>query len=353
METVYEVLHMALEAARKREGYSGTIDDFKVALASRNWEDRDPIIEEMLSDIRATSYEPLRLWHAEHWGVKDTILQKWKEPLELLDLLVVLAERFGTAFYGERVATGIDADEFLLLTELTQLHARACQISSAIHLLLRSGYPDDAHARWRSLHEISVIAKFLKEGGPLLAERYSEHKTVQQHKQVLADHEQIHQLGREPEPKQIDYLNSLQAKVDALVDRYGSSFKREYGWAAEAIGKTRTTFRDIEKKVSINETVNMEGWRSQFRLASENVHASSQGSAYRLGLGKDSDAVILSGPSTEGLGDPGFTTANSLCETALALLGTRSNADDVLRVGILINLAERTSNAFLTTLDGD
>ena len=323
MKTIHEVLSVALEAARKREGYSGTVDEFRIALASRNWEDRDPVIEEMLSDVRAVSGVPLRLWHAQHHGVKDTILQKWNEPLKLLDLLIVLAEQFGTGFYNERIAVLADDSERLLLTVLTELHARACQISSAIHLLLRSGYPDDAHARWRSLHEISVIAKFIKEGGPSLAERYREHRPVQQHKQVRADHEQIRQLGREPEPKQVNYVNSLKADVDALVERYGASFRQDYGWAADAIGKGRTTFTDIQEQLEL------EVWKSQYKLASENIHASSQGTEFRLGLGKYSSNNILSGPSIQGLGDPGFTTANSLCETALALLQTRSNAEDV------------------------
>ena len=351
MKTFHEVLSAALEAASEREGYSGTIDDYKDDLAGRDWKDRDPTIEEMLSDIRSTSYEPLRLWHAQHHGVKDTIRVKWSEPLRLLDLLIVLAEQFGMDFYKERMAVLADDGERLLLTVLTELHARACQISSAIHLLLRSGYPDDADARWRTLHETSVIARFVKEGGATLAERYREHGTIQRYKQILSDRERTRMLAEEPE--QSDYLKWLELRRDDLIKRYGPPFKNDYGWAAEAIDKENPNLRDIEKKIQISENLSMELWRSRFRTASENVHASSHGTEFRLGLGKDSSNNILSGPSTVGLGDPGFATANSLCESALALLGTRSNADDVLLSFILTNLTERTSNAFLTTPDDD
>ncbi len=351
METINEVLRAALEAAREREGYSGTLDDYRTDLAGRDWDVRDPTIEAMLSDIKSTSYEPLRLWHAHHHGVKDTIRAKWSEPLRLLDLLIVLAEQFGRDFYKERIAVLADDGERLLLTVLTELHARACQTSSAIHLLLRSGYPDDADARWRTLHETSVIARFIKEGGAALAERYREHGTIQRYKQILADTEQTRMLAEEPE--QSEYLRRLELKRDDLIERYGSPFKNDYGWAAEAIGKDNPNLRDIERQVKINEHLSLELWRSHFRSASENVHASSHGTEYRLGLGKHSSKNILTGPSVVGLGDPGFATANSLCDSALALLGTRSNADDVLRSMILTNLAERTSNAFLTTLDDE
>ncbi len=351
METFDEVIRAALEAARQREGYIGPLEDFTIALASRDWQERDPVIEGILTDIRAGSQEPLTLWHAQHHGVEDTILQKWNEPLRLLDLLIVLAGQFGTDFYRERIATVEDGGERLLLTVLTELHARACQISSAIHLLLRSGYADDAHARWRTLHEISVIANFVKDGGASLAERYQEHGTIQRCKELRAFRERSQLFGNEPEWTVADHW--FEERYELLIQKYGSSFKEDYGWAADALGKKKPTFRDIENNVKIADTVPMALMRAQYRMASANVHASAHGTQFRLGLGKHSSTGILFGPSIQGLGDPGFATANALCETALTLLQTRSNEDDVVRISILTNLTETTSNVFLTTPDDD
>jgi len=55
---------------------------------------------------------------------------------------------------------------------LTRLHARALLTASEVLALLRTGHASGANARWRTMHEISVVAQFLsKHGGPT-AERY-------------------------------------------------------------------------------------------------------------------------------------------------------------------------------------
>ena len=48
---------------------------------------------------------------------------------------------------------------------LWRLHARSCQITMEILALLKSGFADGAHARWRTLHEIAVTALFIKQQG--------------------------------------------------------------------------------------------------------------------------------------------------------------------------------------------
>jgi hypothetical protein len=55
---------------------------------------------------------------------------------------------------------------------LVKLHARACLISAEILSLLRSGHASGAHARWRALHEVAVIADFLASGDSDLARGY-------------------------------------------------------------------------------------------------------------------------------------------------------------------------------------
>ena len=44
-------------------------------------------------------------------------------------------------------------------------------MSRAILALLRSGFADDAHARWRSLHELAVVSGFISEYGEDVAEK--------------------------------------------------------------------------------------------------------------------------------------------------------------------------------------
>ena len=105
---------------------------------------------------------------------EERLRNHWQKPLELLDLLISLATEGGDEFnetFKEEAGRSNDP----VFKALTLLHARACQIASAILVLLRSGYADDAHARWRTLHEISVVSIFIGERGKNVAERYLLH----------------------------------------------------------------------------------------------------------------------------------------------------------------------------------
>ncbi len=63
-----------------------------------------------------------------------------------------------------------------------RLHARACQIASEVLKLLKSGFADGAHARWRSLHEVAVVALFIHKHGNDVAEKYLLHDVVESYR---------------------------------------------------------------------------------------------------------------------------------------------------------------------------
>ena len=88
---------------------------------------------------------------------EERLRKHWGKPLKLLDLFISLATEAGDEFnktFRDEAARSNDA----VFKALTLLHARGCQVASATLVLLRSGYSDDAHARWRALHEIAVVA---------------------------------------------------------------------------------------------------------------------------------------------------------------------------------------------------
>lgn len=67
--------------------------------------------------------------------------------------------------------------------ELALAHAevsiRAVSVGHEILALLRAGYPRGAHARWRTLYELSVVSEVLLEGGRRAAARFLNHREVQ------------------------------------------------------------------------------------------------------------------------------------------------------------------------------
>src|SRR5260370_36714366 len=66
-----------------------------------------------------------------------------------------------------------------LIDVLARSHARACQIVEEILCLLECGLSDGAMARWRTLHEVAVVASFVATHGEDLAERYVSHQAVE------------------------------------------------------------------------------------------------------------------------------------------------------------------------------
>ena len=156
---------------------------------------------------------------------------------------------------------------------------------------------DDAHARWRALHEMSVVSHFISEKGQDIAERYLLHDTVQRYKLALKHREYRERLNEQPISQ--EEFDELKAEHDKLVERFGRSFKEEYGWAASALGKGRPTIWDIEESVAL------EHLRPYYRMASANVHANAHGVYYRLGANPLTSEMLLAGPSIFGLAEPG------------------------------------------------
>src|SRR5687768_1971065 len=94
--------------------------------------------------------------------VKRAIRRVWGKPLDTLAELTVRCSRLGAE---------VRSGKALNLREhaLTLLWARGCQVAFAIHTLLEAGFADDAHGRWRTLHELNVVAQFLGERDAILS----------------------------------------------------------------------------------------------------------------------------------------------------------------------------------------
>jgi hypothetical protein len=262
----------------------------------------------------------------------------WGKPLNLLEMHLVIALEAGEDFNREYRPKAVQ-DNDLVFEVLTRLHARACQIGSEILVLLRTGHADGAHSRWRSLHEIAVIGFFVKSNGNDTAEQYLLHEVIESFKAARDYQTYCDALGYEPFT---DYdLDQFRSKYQHLIGRFGSSYREEYGWAANALGNSRPTFRDIERAVKLDH------WRPFYRMASHNVHANPKGAFFKLGLLPERGDVLLAGPSLIGLADPGHGTAIALTQTTAALLTTRPNLDRLVTCEVLAQLDQDIGEAFL------
>ena len=296
--------------------------------------DISPII---LDTLRRHTAKMLRHERRDRKSFESMVMKTWKKPLDLLEMLMVICIDAGEEINSEW-REGDPGDEGYVLEVLTRLHARACQVTSEILVLLRTGHADGAHARWRSLHEIAVVGFFIESEGDDVAERYLLHDAVECHKAALQYARYSSTLGLEPVTP--EELSELSAERDKLLKRFGSGYRSDYGWAAKAIEKERPSFSDIEKRVELDHL------RPYYKLASHNVHANPMGVFFRLGLMHGESDVLLAGASNVGFADPGHGCAISLSQITTVLLTSQPTLDHLVICDIVKTIEQEVGKPF-------
>ncbi|MDP9311031.1 MAG: DUF5677 domain-containing protein [Chloroflexota bacterium] len=272
-------------------------------------------------------------------GFEARLSQTWGKALNLLEMLIVIALEAGDEFNQEYRPKAVE-EHNLVFEVLTRLHARACQVAQEVLILLRSGFADGAHARWRTLHEITVVAWFIKEKGNDVAERYLLHQHIESYKAALQHQKYYARLGETPFSTR--ELARLKAIYDQLVDRFDKAYTKGYGWASVALGNPDPKFDNIEQAVALDH------WRPYYKLASHNVHANPKGALYRLGLDPERPPLLLAGASDAGLADPGHGAVISLSQITTALLTMNVNIDRLVICQVMQKLVDESGDAFIT-----
>ncbi len=305
-----------------------------------------PKFAEIAADVVATQIKKdakreLKRRRRQRERFERELAKHWARPLQLLQLTVEIAEEVGIGTIESIVPTEDHGNvRNHALDALAAIHARGCQMSRAILALLRSGFADDAHARWRSLHELAVVASFISEHGEDVAERYLSHGVVQQRK--LARAYKAHEIQAELDPLTQAEIDVLDERYHSLVGKYGESFGFDYGWASSALGKNRPTFVDIE------EVVGLDHLRPYYQMANHNVHPNAHAAFFKLGLADvHRGEVLLTGPSTLGLADPGHGVALSLTHITASLVSLNPSIDQAVALIIVNALQKETGEAFL------
>ena len=261
------------------------IGDLPENLTSIMLESTDKISQEILKSLKKSSKRMLKDRALSFSSFESNLYSVYKKAFNLLEMLIVIAFEAGESFNDEvRSQESFETD--YISNVLTRLHARACQIAYEILVLLKSGLADGAHARWRSLHEISVTALFISSNGNNIAERYLLHNEIESYEAAKTYQENCDSLGYEPlSQKEIMELTDI---YNNLIKRFGNNYKSDYGWASVATNNDKPTFRDIEKSVGLKHL------RPHYKMACNNVHANPKSIFFKLGLYPESGDILLS-----------------------------------------------------------
>lgn len=268
-------------------------------------------------------------------GFRERMEERWGEGLDYLRMLLTCCREMGQETYKRHNKSRSRRHMFRRWV-LVRLHTRACQISDEIICLMENGFADGAMARWRTLHELSVVALLIADGDEDLAERYILHDAVEVKRQ--ADEYDQTQVPAGFAPLNIRDRKRIDASFDAVIGRFGPTFAHPYGWAAKHLNMKKPSFKELQV------AADRMGFSSFYKLASFNVHASARSLFFNLAsMGED---VLLAGRSNAGLTEPGERTAQTLLlVTSLYVGDVSANMDRLAQLKTLMLASEKVGPA--------
>lgn len=252
--------------------------------------------------------------------VIEELEEVWKDALKTLHVAIVFATNVGTDF-RERYYDKSDP----MCEALVRLQARACRIASAVLVLLKAGFPDDAYARWRTLYEIEVVGAFIEKFGEEAAINFLKSWRAQLFKYQKARLDHVEQFGQEFGKDSI-----TQQEVDEAEAALSQISRKAYGWAVDTITKNNIVLRSSRATDpnihDLAEIVGCGHGKVPYLLGNSQVHANADSLWYSFGV-NDSETTdgndIFYGASEFGLLGPGTDSFQSLSGITKSLLAIR------------------------------
>jgi hypothetical protein len=185
---------------------------------------------------------------------------------------------------------------------LLLIQGHALLVQQEVSALLRASYPHGAQAHYRTLYELTVVARLLGKRGQKLASRYLSSKWVDWNRIIVREWGSPRRwtAGMRSVAEEVHH------KADTALRLHGDDLDSKNGWARPLFPKGRITFEMLEQKAGHSR------FRSLYRESSHVVHPSAYG-----------HSVVLSGPQSRAnyitpRGEPGLaapTAINTILDT--------------------------------------
>lgn len=284
---------------------------------------------------------------------ESRLQHRWLEPFYYLSITIKLVEEVGTDIIDEYIEKNdslqngsykVDESFDLLL----KIFGKAVVTGKEIITLLKSGFPDGAMSRWRSLHEYNIYFQNLtknrddKNFTENLIKKYKEYSIVERYKEINKYHKKDKNFKIDDE-----YYDIIEKEYLEVLEINGKGFDKQNAWAQSLfpnkLKKSPIYFSDLEKNVEIDHLA------VYYQQANYQIHASPTGIFNSLGDLKEdgqSQYGVVFGPSNYGLSIPGQLTAISLMQLATSLLLLDSNLDRIIRITILQKFVDLVTEKF-------
>lgn len=290
----------------------------------------------MLSEYKADWHAYKRAEDRAIATFRNNLEDRWGKPLDGLRLLLDLCRDEGEKFLARLQKSKAKKPPYKRIL-LSRLHSRSCQVAAEIITLLEAGFARGAMARWRTLHEIEIVATFIDEAGDETAKRYFDYEIIEAKRAKDQFQENHEELGYRPyDPREAARIDR---EFEQILETYGKEFRNPYGWAGAYLGNQSPRFSDIER---IAGAARM---RSHYKFASYNVHASPRSLSLKMDTFND-DPWPIAGASNAGLDEPGQNTALTVLRLTYILSKGLTSINNVMVLSALIDLRDQTLEAF-------
>lgn len=322
-EIIEERLEEFSEEIDDDDEFSKAVSEFFDDLVEGNYEGLMNHMDETLEERRETID-----------GFRDRLYDTWKQPIDLFEAYTIFCQELGQMYSHDRREEAM-ADEDLVHLALVKLHGRACLISREILTLIKNGFADAAHARWRSIHEVAVVAEFIRQSGQETAKRFLLHETIDDYHHALAIRD--HQEELDVEPITDDEFEEIKSLREKLLDQFGQSYDGPWGWASHELNSGK--FQELEEKAGL------EQHRPYYVYASKaNIHSGAKGTFDQLNTVRNNHVQgTIAAPSNYGFTLPATHTARALSLCTMSLIMHRPNEEYIVQM--------LTSEKFLSDIE--
>lgn len=294
----------------------------------------DRVSKGILKHLKSRWSEEHAFQKADLTEFRERIEQRWSKPLNQMRMLLTMAREWGETIHARSRASKYKnkVQKQILL----RLHVRACQVTDEIICLLENGFADGAMARWRTLHELAVVAAVILRHGEDIAERYLTHQAIESKRAMSKYIKCCGLLGYKP--LSVRDMRKINRAYALAIAKYGKEFDADFGWATFHLKRKRVTFVDLEAEAGRADM------RSYYQMGNDNVHAGVKSLFVRLGL--LNYQALLAGRSNAGLMEPGQNTAHTLTQiSALVCLG-EPIFDDLVIMQLMCQLRDEIPKSF-------
>lgn len=234
----------------------------------------DDVAEVIGNHLSKQAHEHALELKKAHSDRAETVQLLWGTAIDQLELLRHLVLEWNYAKLERREGCYVNPNTAFALNKLV---LRAYEISGELTTLTRAGYADGALARWRSLHEICVVAMFLARRSDRCSEMYLSHHWIEELRLLEVD--RASGTARAVNTHRDRYESNLRLQKTKLVKKFGAAFASDNGWASVELGRLKTTFRDLESQVGL------ETLRRGYQQANSIVHGGALATLTRISLG--------------------------------------------------------------------